>query len=79
MRSGDGSIDGYIDGAQTLRQALNAAGKQFEFHVYPNAGHGFRSASLEDPSTPCYAAACDSWTRTIAFYREHRRGRTSEE
>jgi carboxymethylenebutenolidase len=46
-----------------------------EIHVYPGLGHGFLSASLEDASTPGYEAACRSWTRTIAFYREHLRVR----
>jgi carboxymethylenebutenolidase len=53
-----------------LRAALEAAGVEHEFHIYPGLGHGFLKASLEDDKTPGHAQACESWTRTLEFYRE---------
>ena len=59
-----------MDNVETLRAALEAAGVQHEFHIYPGLGHGFLKASLEDPKTPGHDEACASWTRTLAFYRQ---------
>ena len=50
--------------------ALSAAVVEPEFQVYPGLGHGFLKASLDDESAPGYRQACESWTRTIAFFRE---------
>lgn len=58
-----------MDNVEKLRGALEAAGVQHEFHIYPGLGHGFLKASLEDPKTPGHAEACASWTRTLEFYR----------
>jgi carboxymethylenebutenolidase len=59
-----------MDNVKELDAALTAARVEHEFHVYPGLGHGFLKASLEDKSTPGYRQACESWTRSIAFYRE---------
>jgi carboxymethylenebutenolidase len=59
-----------MDNVEKLDVALTSASVQHEFHVYPGLGHGFLKASLEDERTPGYRQACESWTRTIAFYRE---------
>jgi carboxymethylenebutenolidase len=59
-----------MDNVAALDAALSAARVEHEFHVYPGLGHGFLKASLEDESTPGYRQACDSWTRTIAHFRE---------
>ncbi len=59
-----------MDNVSILDDALAAAGVPHEFQVYPGLGHGFLKASLEDERTPGYRQACESWTRTIAFYRE---------
>jgi dienelactone hydrolase len=53
-----------------LREALETADVEHEFHIYPGLGHGFLKASLEDENTPGHAKACESWTRTVEFYRE---------
>lgn len=50
---------------------LAAAGTPHDLLVYPGLGHGFLSATLEDPATPGHDAACLSWTRTIAFLRQY--------
>lgn len=48
--------------------ALDAAGKTYTAHIYPDVNHGFHN-----DSTPRYdeAAADLAWERTIAFFREH--------
>ncbi|HUG55716.1 MAG TPA: dienelactone hydrolase family protein [Candidatus Limnocylindrales bacterium] len=54
-----------------LSDGLRAARVEHEFHVYPGLGHGFLKAFLEDESAAGYAQACESWTRTLDFYRRH--------
>lgn len=51
--------------------ALKAAGVRYQAHIYPNTQHGFHN-----DTTPRYdeAAAKLSWSRTLAFYKEHLRG-----
>jgi carboxymethylenebutenolidase len=48
-----------------LEEALKAAGKTYEFHVYPDAGHAFFSVNR-----PAYRveAANDGWEKIFAFY-----------
>src|SRR6201996_7661890 len=48
-----------------LEEALKAAGKTYEFHIYPNAGHAFFAVNR-----PSYRveAANDGWERIFAFY-----------
>ena len=48
-----------------LEEALKAAGKTYEFHSYPNAGHAFFSVNR-----PAYRvdAANDGWARIFDFY-----------
>ena len=48
-----------------LEQALKAAGKTYEFHSYPGAGHAFFSVNR-----PAYnvEAANDGWEKIFAFY-----------
>ena len=59
-----------MDNVVALDAALSAADVEHEFHIYPGLGHGFLKTSLENESTPGYRQACDSWTRTIARFRE---------
>jgi carboxymethylenebutenolidase len=58
-----------MENVEKLRAALEAAGVEHEFHIYPGVGHGFLKASLDDPKTPGYEQACASWRRTLEFYR----------
>jgi len=48
-----------------LEEALRAAGKTYEFHSYPGAGHSFFSVNR-----PAYnaEAANDGWDRIWAFF-----------
>jgi carboxymethylenebutenolidase len=66
---GDQDEGAGMDNVDKLRVALNAAGVEHEFHIYPGIGHGFLKASLEDDKTPGYEQACTSWKRTLDFYR----------
>lgn len=57
---------------ETMRQKLDAAGKDFTFKVYPGLGHGFLKSFLdEEDSAEGYTDACDSWTLTLDFLRKH--------
>ena len=67
---GDQDTGAGMDNVRQLDEALRGAGVQHEFHVYPGLGHGFLKASLEDESAAGYRQACESWTRTIALFRE---------
>ncbi|WP_327070837.1 dienelactone hydrolase family protein [Kitasatospora sp. NBC_01302] len=51
-----------------LEQILTANGKDFEFHTYPEAGHGFFSTDRPAYNVP---AANDGWERIAAFYAKH--------
>ncbi len=53
-----------------LDEKLQEAKIAHEFHVYPGLGHGFLRAFLDDESSPGYRQACESWTRTLEFFRE---------
>jgi carboxymethylenebutenolidase len=65
-----------MDSVEQLRAALERSGAPHEFHIYPGPGHGFLAAFLEDENAPGYEAACNSWTRALAFYREQLRALT---
>jgi len=60
-----------MDTVEKLGTLLRARGIDFDFTVYPGLGHGFMAASRLDPEHEAYDAACQSWTRTIEFYRAH--------
>jgi len=66
---GDQDAGAGMDNVEKLRAALEAAGVEHEFRIYPGLGHGFLKASLEDEKTPGYEQACLSWKRTLEFYR----------
>ncbi|SQF98263.1 carboxymethylenebutenolidase [Paucimonas lemoignei] len=64
-----GELDTRInEGAAAYEQALKAAGKTYESHVYPGANHGFHN-----DSTPRYdeAAAKLAWDRTLAWFNKY--------
>ena len=56
-------------GIEAYRTALEAAGKDFEIHIYDGVNHAFNN----DTSEARYdkAAADLAWSRTVAFFREH--------
>jgi carboxymethylenebutenolidase len=63
---------------QRLEYALRSRGVDVEFTLYPDVGHHFVAGSQLDPLVPTrfaadYARACQSWTATLAFFRERLR------
>ncbi len=54
-----------------LETKLKDAGKQVEFHTYPDTQHGFFNDTRPDVHAP--EASQLSWERTLAFYRQHLR------
>ncbi len=65
-----GEEDAYPSPAQVteLEEALQAAGKTYEFHSYPNAGHAFFSVNR-----PAYRveAANDGWEKIFTVYAKY--------
>jgi carboxymethylenebutenolidase len=57
----------------TVMSALLDRRKTFAFHVYEGANHAFHNDTgpRYDP-----AAACDAWSKTLAFFNVHLRGAT---
>lgn len=51
-----------------VAEAMKKAGKQFEYKIYPGAGHAFFNDTGERYNAD---AAKDAWTRTLAFLREN--------
>ena len=66
---GDQDAGAGMENVEKLRAALESAAVEYEFHIYPDLGHGFLKTSLEDSKTPGYEQACTSWRRTLEFYR----------
>jgi len=54
--------------APALADAMKAAGKSFDHHVYPAAAHGFFNDESQAYNAP---AAQDAWRRTLEFFREN--------
>ncbi|WP_426150734.1 YghX family hydrolase [Pseudomonas sp. DC3000-4b1] len=56
------------EGWPAYEQALKAAGKTYEAHIYPGVNHGFHN-----DSTPRYdeAAAKLAWDRTLAWFKRY--------
>jgi carboxymethylenebutenolidase len=48
--------------------ALKAAGKEYEFHMYPGAGHGF---FYYDRAAYRQEQAVDGWNKLFAFFSKH--------
>jgi len=49
-------------------EALKAAGKEYEFHMYPGAGHGF---FYYDRAAYRQEQAVDGWNKLFAFFSKH--------
>lgn len=52
---------------EALRAKLEAAGKPFELHTYPEAAHAFFNDGR--PEVYDADAAADAWSRVLAFFR----------
>jgi carboxymethylenebutenolidase len=49
-------------------EALKRHGKQYEFHMYPDAGHGF---FYHDRAAYRQEQAVDGWNKIFAFFEKH--------
>jgi carboxymethylenebutenolidase len=47
---------------------LKAAGKEYEFHMYPGAGHGF---FYYDRAAYRQEQAVDGWNKLFSFFSKH--------
>ena len=61
----------FVSFTERLADVLSARGVEFQHTIYPGLGHGFMSASGLEAGNPGYDAACEAWTRTLGFFREH--------
>lgn len=68
---GDQDHGAGMDNVAAFAQAMERHGSEFEHHIYAGAGHGFFAASGLDPDNSQYLSACDAWTRTLTFLRQH--------
>jgi len=59
------------DGVPAFADALRAAGKAFEAHVYPGAPHAFFN---DERRSYHVTAARDAWARTLLFFAQHLAG-----
>jgi carboxymethylenebutenolidase len=58
-----------MQSVEALTEGLEQCGVEFERTIYPGLGHGFLARSSLEPGNEGYEQACDSWTRTVEFYR----------
>jgi carboxymethylenebutenolidase len=64
-----GSDDPRItSGVPAFAEAMKAAGKAFEYHVYPGAPHAFFN---DERRSFRLGASRDAWARTLAFFAGH--------
>jgi carboxymethylenebutenolidase len=57
------------DTARALEKQIRDAGKQVEFHIYPDTDHGF--ANDTRPDVYSEAASKQAWDRTLEFFRKN--------
>lgn len=64
-----GEDHGITDTVPAFAEAMRAAGRAFDYHVYPGAKHAF----FNDTRAANYHAASaeDAWTRVIGFFGRH--------
>jgi carboxymethylenebutenolidase len=60
-----------MQNVRALAEGLDQRDVDFEHKIYPGLGHGFLARSNLEPGNEGYDEACDSWTKTIEFYRQH--------
>jgi carboxymethylenebutenolidase len=63
------------DGVPSFGEAMRAAGKAFEYHVYPGAPHAFFN---DTRATYRPEAARDAWDRVLRFFDEGLRGQPAQ-
>lgn len=58
-----------LDDVRALEETIRAAGREVEFHTYPDTGHWFFEANRTDAYDA--AAAGLAWERTVSFLKSH--------
>jgi carboxymethylenebutenolidase len=58
-----------MENVRALDEKLKAAGIEHSFHIYEGLGHGFLKAFLDKEGAPGHEQACESWKRTLEFWR----------
>jgi carboxymethylenebutenolidase len=61
----DNRVNATIPAAE---QAMQAAGKRYEPHIYDGAGHGFLRQQTNEANQ---TATRQAWPRTVAFFKQH--------
>lgn len=64
-----------MDNVRQLDERLTAAGVEHQFYLYEGFGHGFLKALLDNEGSPGHDQACESWKRTLDFWRWSLEGR----
>ena len=54
-----------MDNVEAYRAALDAAGKEHQFHIYPGMPHGFLTF---DESSPNFNSSHDSWRTLLDLF-----------
>jgi carboxymethylenebutenolidase len=65
---GDQDQNPTVDDVSKIEAELKKSGKQYDFKMYPGAGHGFfcdERSSYHEPS------AKDAWDRTLDWFKKH--------
>lgn len=60
-----------MDNVHELDRKLSEAGVEHTFHIYKGLGHGFLKAFLDTEGAEGHEEACESWKRTLEFWRKH--------
>ena len=58
-----------MENVRALDAKLTAAGVEHTFHLYTGLGHGFLKAFLDTEGAEGHGEACESWRRTLEFWR----------
>ncbi|MFQ5934061.1 MAG: dienelactone hydrolase family protein [Dehalococcoidia bacterium] len=59
------------DDVRKIEAELKKHGKTYDFHIYPNAGHGF---NCDERASYAPEAARDAWGRTLAWFERYLEG-----
>jgi len=70
---GDQDAGAGMENVHALDEKLRAAGVEHSFQIYKGLGHGFLKALLDNESAEGHEQACESWKRTLDFWRKHLR------
>ena len=58
-----------MDNVRALEERLAVAGVDHTFHIYAGRPHGFLKTLLDDETAEGHEQACESWKRTLDFWR----------